>query len=77
MVYIIILMIDICHNFAFELEAFDKGSSYTITSNDLCFGYCFNEKFKQIIDRNKLEYCQVKCNKFTDKLVFHSLDCLG
>ncbi|MCC9832964.1 ImmA/IrrE family metallo-endopeptidase, partial [Streptococcus agalactiae] len=34
------------HNFAFELEAFDKGSSYTITSNDLCFEYCFNESFR-------------------------------
>ena len=44
------------HNFAFELEAFDNGSSYTITSNDLCFEYCFNEKFKQIIDRNKFLY---------------------
>ncbi|KLL75925.1 XRE family transcriptional regulator, partial [Streptococcus agalactiae] len=44
------------HNFAFELEAFDKGSSYTITSNDLCFEYCFNESFRQIIDRNKFIY---------------------
>lgn len=44
------------HNFAFELEAFDKGSSYTITSNDLCFEYCFNESFRQIIDRNMFIY---------------------
>ncbi|HEN6149081.1 TPA: XRE family transcriptional regulator [Streptococcus agalactiae] len=44
------------HNFAFELEAFDKGSSYTITSNNLCFEYCFNESFRQIIDRNKFIY---------------------
>ncbi|HGA3755626.1 TPA: XRE family transcriptional regulator [Streptococcus agalactiae] len=44
------------HNFAFELEAFDKGSSYTITSNDLCFEYCFNESFRQIIDRNIFIY---------------------
>ncbi|MGR1405140.1 ImmA/IrrE family metallo-endopeptidase [Streptococcus agalactiae] len=44
------------HNFAFELEAFDKGSSYTITSNDLCFEYFFNESFRQIIDRNKFIY---------------------
>ncbi len=44
------------HNFAFELEAFDKGSSYAITSNDLCFEYCFNESFRQIIDRNKFIY---------------------
>lgn len=44
------------HNFAFELEAFDKGSSYTITSNDSCFEYCFNESFRQIIDRNKFIY---------------------
>lgn len=44
------------HNFAFELEAFDNGSSYTITSNDLCFEYCFNESFRQIIDRNKFIY---------------------
>ncbi|MGR1473705.1 ImmA/IrrE family metallo-endopeptidase, partial [Streptococcus agalactiae] len=43
-------------NFAFELEAFDNGSSYTITSNDLCFEYCFNESFRQIIDRNKFMY---------------------
>ncbi|VTY23418.1 Uncharacterised protein [Streptococcus dysgalactiae] len=44
------------HNFAFELEAFDKGSSYTITSNDLCFEYCFNKSFRQIIDRNMFIY---------------------
>lgn len=44
------------HNFAFELEAFDKGSSYTITSNDLCFEYYFNESFRQIIDRNMFIY---------------------
>lgn len=44
------------HNFAFELEAFDNGSSYTITSNDLCFEYCFNESFRQIIDGNKFLY---------------------
>ncbi|MHC3405486.1 XRE family transcriptional regulator [Streptococcus agalactiae] len=44
------------HNFAFELEAIDKGSSYTITSNDLCFEYCFNESFRQIIDRNMFIY---------------------
>ncbi|HFI0087713.1 TPA: XRE family transcriptional regulator [Streptococcus suis] len=44
------------HNFAFELEAFDNGSSYTITSNDLCFEYCFNESFRQIIDGNMFLY---------------------
>ena len=44
------------HNFAFELEAFDKGSTYTITSNDLCFEYCFNESFRQIIDKNRFMY---------------------
>ncbi|HFR3341463.1 TPA: ImmA/IrrE family metallo-endopeptidase, partial [Streptococcus suis] len=33
------------HNFAFELDAFDNGNSYTITSNDLFFEYCFNEEF--------------------------------
>lgn len=44
------------HNFAFELEAFDNGSSYTITSNDLCFEYCFNESFRKIIDGNKFLY---------------------
>lgn len=44
------------HNFAFELEAFDNGSTYTITSNDLCFEYCFNDSFRQIIDKNKFIY---------------------
>lgn len=44
------------HNFAFELEAFDKGGTYTITSNDLCFEYCFNERFRQIIDKNRFMY---------------------
>lgn len=46
------------HNFAFELEAFDKGSTYTITSNDLCFEYCFNESFRQIIDKNRFMYIE-------------------
>lgn len=44
------------HNFAFELEAFDKGSTYTITSNDLCFEYCSNESFRQVIDKNRFMY---------------------
>lgn len=56
------------HNFAFELEAFDKGSTYTITSNDLCFEYCFNESFRQIIDKNRFMYIDnhlcLKDNKY-------------
>ena len=44
------------HNFAFELEAFDNQSTYTITSNDLCFEYCINENFRNIIARNKFLY---------------------
>ncbi|MGF0070294.1 XRE family transcriptional regulator [Streptococcus orisratti] len=44
------------HNFAFELDAFDNGNSYTITSNDLFFEYCFNEEFKRIINSNRFLY---------------------
>lgn len=44
------------YNFVFEFEVFDKGSSYIIILNDLCFEYCFNESFRQIIDRNKFIY---------------------
>lgn len=44
------------HNFAFELDAFDNGNSYTITCNDLFFEYCFNEEFKRIINSNRFLY---------------------